>query len=109
MFLKRHTIKYLILSGNFGGEMLINVGSGNNYLKGYLNIDIEEKYKPDVVADFRTLTYKDVDKIEARHILEHFGRDEAIEVLKQWHSWLEKGGTLLLEVPDFEEICNRFV
>ena len=35
-------------------------------------------------------------------------RNEAIEVLELWHGWLADGGTLLIEVPDFEEICNNF-
>lgn len=89
--------------------MRLNIGSGNSYKKGFTNIDIEERYKPDVVADFRTLKYSGVEMIEARHILEHFSRDEAFIILKKWYYWLKKGGTLLIEVPDFEEICNRFV
>jgi len=87
-------------------KVKINVGSGKRYITEFLNIDVEERYHPDLIADFRTLTYSDVEEVHARHLLEHFGRDEAIKVLKQWHSWLKVGGLLLLEVPDFEGIIE---
>ena len=86
----------------------LNLGSGNFPLPDFFNIDIEEKYHPDIVADFRTLNFQDIEEIHARHILEHFSREEAIKVLKLWHLWLMVGGKLLIETPDFERICGLF-
>lgn len=59
-------------------------------------------------ADFRTLTFTNVEEIRAHHLLEHFDRNEGEKVLTQWHSWLQKGGTLIVETPDFEGICANF-
>lgn len=88
--------------------MKLNIGSRRIHHKGYTTIDIEEMSGADIIGDFRTMEFKDVDEILAEHLLEHFGRDEAIEVLKQWHSWLKPGGLLIVETPDFEGICASF-
>lgn len=86
----------------------LNIGCGYDLLEGYINVDINKDYKPDVVADFRKLNPLYVDEVRASHLLEHFDRFETIEILKQWRGWLKKGGKLVLEVPDFEEICKEF-
>lgn len=86
--------------------MKLNIGSGTTRLKDCVNIDIEEKYHPNICADFRRLSYENIEEIQARHILEHFDREEAIKVLKLWHSWLAVGGKLIIETPDINRICE---
>lgn len=88
--------------------MKINVGSGRRHLNGYTTIDIEPKNNPDIVGDFRMLSFNDIEEIRAEHILEHFSREEALKVLLQWHGWLKPGGLLIVETPDFEYICKEF-
>jgi len=89
--------------------MRLNIASGGKRISGFTNIDIDPEHKPDIVGDFRTMDFKDIEEIKAEHILEHFGRDEAIQVLKQWHDWLKTGGIIIIETPDFEEICKNFL
>ena len=86
----------------------IEIGSGNFPHAGYTHIDIEKKAGVDIKGDFRTMDFSELEEIRSHHLLEHFGREEAIKILKLWHSWLKKDGVLLIEVPDFEEICRRF-
>jgi len=86
----------------------LNLGAGHKPKAGYINIDVLNLPDIDIVADFRELKYKGLDKVRAFHLLEHFGRDEGIAILKQWHSWLKRGGELSIETPDFEMICSRF-
>src|SRR3989304_2498097 len=86
----------------------LNIGAGRRHLNGYKTIDIEEHNKPDIVGDFRTMTFSGIDEIRAEHILEHFSREEGIEVLKQWCSWLKFGGILIVETPDLERSCAYF-
>lgn len=88
--------------------MKLNIGSGKRPYKGYKTVDIEEKNKPDIVGDFRTMSFSDIEEIRAEHILEHFSRDEACVVLSQWRSWLKQYGLLIVETPDFEYICKNF-
>src|SRR3990167_4406121 len=84
------------------------IGSGRRLKKDFTNIDIESKNNPDIVGDFRTMSFNDVDEIVAEHILEHFSRDEGLQVLSQWRSWLKVSGILIVETPDFEYICKNF-
>jgi hypothetical protein len=84
----------------------LNIGCGIRHLKGYKTIDIEPKNNPDIVGDFRTMKFEDVDEIRAEHILEHFSREEGLQVLAQWVSWLKEGGKLIVETPDIEYICK---
>ena len=61
-----------------------------------------------MIGDFRTMHFEDVDEILSEHLLEHFGRDEGIQVLKLWYDWLKPGGTLIVETPDVEGVAENF-
>jgi len=86
----------------------LEIGSGKMPRKGFTHIDIEESAKPDILGDFRTMEFSDLEEIIALHVLEHFSRKEGLEVLKQWHAWLKVGGKLIVETPDMERICGFF-
>lgn len=88
--------------------MKLNIGAGKRHYSGYTTIDIEPKNNPDIVGDFRTMDFKDIEEIRAEHILEHFSRDEGFRVLSQWREWLKPDGILIVETPDFEYICKEF-
>lgn len=88
--------------------MKLNLGAGRRKYKGYTCIDIEPKNNPDIVGDFRQMTFSDIDEIRAEHLLEHFSRDDGLLVLNQWRDWLKPGGVLIVETPDFEYICKGF-
>lgn len=60
------------------------------------------------MGDFRTMSFNDIEEIRSEHLLEHFGRDEAIVILNLWKDWLKKDGILIVETPDFESICKAF-
>ena len=86
----------------------IEIGSGKWPHAGYKTIDIEPTNNPDIVGDFRTMNFSNIEEIRAHHLLEHFSRVESLEVLKQWYSWLKLSGILIIETPDFERICEFF-
>lgn len=88
--------------------MMLEFGSGKRPHKGYKTIDIESYSGADIIGDFRTMTFEDVEEIRAHHLLEHFSRHEGETVLSLWRSWLKWGGTLIVETPDFEGICQNF-
>ena len=52
--------------------------------------------------------FSEYKRITVDHLLEHFNRFEAIDILEQWKVWLKKGGKLVIEVPDFEQVCKDF-
>lgn len=86
----------------------IELGSGKMPHDGYIHIDIEESVKPDIIGDFRQMTFAGLEEIRAQHLLEHFSREEAIKILRQWHSWLKIGGRIIVETPDIEGVVERF-
>ncbi len=74
---------------NFGSDW-IHIDGGN-----YEHLDYHN------VCD---LPYEDnsVDLIYASHILAYFDREEAFEVLREWHRVLKDGQVLRVATPDFE-------
>jgi methionine biosynthesis protein MetW len=61
--------------------------------------------------DIRAIPYPDasVSAIYASHVLEHISFRETGETLNEWHRVLKPGGTLTINVPDFEWACERFL
>lgn len=91
--------------------MKLHLGCGDKKIKGYVNIDIREDVNPDIVDDITVLNQfndGEVDLIYACHVLEHFGRHEYLDVLKNWHKKIKKGGKIRLSVPDFEKVCLMY-
>jgi predicted SAM-dependent methyltransferase len=80
-------------------------------LKGFCNIDINEKVKPDIVCDVRKLPFDDesVDFIYAGHLLEHLFCDKVPEYLKEWKRVMKKGAKLVIVVPDIGEIAKCYI
>jgi len=67
--------------------------------------------RPDVVADLTTLAYapESVHEIRLHHVFEHFWRSTALRLLIDWYRWLDNGGTLVIETPDFERCVREFL
>lgn len=96
----------------------LHLGCGGVYLEGYRNIDlppdqhgVQEGIQPDEFADIRLLEYPpgSVQEIRLHHVFEHFDRPTALRLLIDWYEWLEEGGRLVLETPDFEAGVKRFM
>lgn len=82
--------------------MRLNLGCGHRPIDGYDNVDLY--VSGHIPWDIRNLPVEDssVDEINAEHVLEHFGKEEGIALLKHWYAKIKKGGIISLEVPDFE-------
>lgn len=98
--------------------MKIHLGCGENYLKGYVNIDfpptkhtVQNKNIADLHANIQSLQYKSesVEEIRLHHVFEHFTRPIACALLVSWRSWLKKGGILRIEVPDFDRTARSIL
>jgi len=89
--------------------MKINLGCNDLPLDGFVNIDIDPRVKPDLIADSLHLPYEDesVDEIYAGHLLEHTTPEE--EALKEWYRVLKKGGKITITVPDIEKSLYLFI
>lgn len=84
--------------------MKLHLGCGNKILDGWINIDATTRgaVQPDVTADIRALPYDDnvADEILSVHVIEHFHRDDALPLLREWVRVLKPGGTMALECPN---------
>lgn len=89
--------------------MKLHLGCCNRYLDGYVNIDIKGG-TADIHADIRNLPYEDasIDEIYASHVLEHFGRHEFLDVLREWYRVLKPGAYIYIAVPDIESAFEYY-
>ena len=64
---------------------------------GFIHVDLAPAPHVDHVADVRNLDFiatGSADLVYACHVLEHFGRLEFKDVLREWHRLLKPGGVL---------------
>jgi predicted SAM-dependent methyltransferase len=96
-------------------EVRLNLGCGNNYIPGMINIDNKSQYggtfEVDQEADIFTLKWKNnsVNEILLNHVAMYIGLEEMPILLKRWHGWLKKGGRILLETGNLIEVCRHIL
>lgn len=83
----------------------LNLGSGENPLPGYENIDLKNGDKAYPLSQYDDNC---VDEVRASHLLEHFVNAGTDMVLKEWVRVLKPGGLLKIAVPDFEVISKKY-
>jgi len=91
--------------------MKLHLGCGDKHIPGFVHIDVQPFPQVDHVAPVEKLPLIEDDSVEliyACHILEHFGRHNVLNVLKEWYRILKPGGILRLAVPDFAAIVEVY-
>lgn len=94
-----------------GGEGLLvaELGAGNSlptYAAGtkVIRFDIRaDEVRPDVQCDLRSIPewhFGKYDIVHARHVLEHFTREEAPRLIAHWARLLKPGGKMIIRVPN---------
>ena len=93
--------------------MVINLCSGQRpFVKPWINVDIQERWNPDIVADGASMPmFEDgsADMIVIHHGLEHFGCGEADAMLSECYRILKPGGSLLIFVPNLRALAQRWL
>tara|TARA_Y100000588_G_scaffold374852_1_gene450486 strand:- start:339 stop:881 length:543 start_codon:yes stop_codon:yes gene_type:complete len=91
--------------------MKFNIGCGKNILPDYINVDAFP-----LEASIRTGTLTDIpaedgtaDEILAEHVFEHLAFEEEETAWREVYRALKSGGILVIEVPDFEWVCAKFL
>lgn len=82
-------------------ELKLNLGSGNDYLDGYINVDLNSDVRCDLVLDVEKEEFPwlddSADEIIAKHLVEHlWDRDKFMN--KCWNL-LKSGGQMYIETP----------
>ena len=82
---------------------ILDIGCSCNKIPGTIGIDIDPASQADILHDLNTYPYpleeSTVDKIYAKHIIEHL--DDPRKFLKELHRLLKPGGTAFIETPHF--------
>ena len=91
--------------------MKLNIGCGENYLEGCVNIDTELTIKCDTIADIKKgrLPFEDTsfETVIAMHVLEHIEIPYWPHFFEEVRRVLKKDGQLILAYPEFE-ICAKY-
>lgn len=86
-----------------------NLGCGNDYRDGWLNVDNADWHKCDFSGDIRRLDGLPAghfDEIVCKDVLEHIGRTEQVATLTGWARLLARGGKLFISVPSFFDLAH---
>lgn len=83
------------------------MGSGKDYRSGYVNIDINPKFKPDILQDICEISFEpeSVDEILASDIIDQITFAEAKKLIRNCHKWLKPRGVLHIHLPNVE-VCG---
>jgi SAM-dependent methyltransferase len=91
----------------------LNVGCGNNKIRGYINIDTEESCAPDLVHNLleAPLPFADgsQDEIVFFHCIEHVRKCYHESILREFWRVLEPGGRLYISYPNFKECALNWI
>jgi FkbM family methyltransferase len=100
----------LINCKRYNKNIKLNLGSGGVPYKGYLSVDMYDR-RAHVQMDITKLDFDDnsVTEILASHVFEHLNPYHSIAILEDWLRVLKPGGKLIMEMPDIEGLCKRFV
>lgn len=86
--------------------MKYNLGCGNNYLYGWVNVDQFPHMKPDMVMDLETFPWpiedNSAEEILLSHVLEHLGGNSSVflNVMKELYRICKPGARVVIRVPD---------
>jgi hypothetical protein len=93
------------------GSVNLNLGCGTYRLNGFTNVDLDQNLHPDLVADVRTLPFRDgvAEKIYAGHIIEHLWPWEVVPALLEWRRVMKAGAVLYIVFPDMHKAAFAYV
>ncbi|MBF0128278.1 MAG: methyltransferase domain-containing protein [Magnetococcales bacterium] len=87
-----------------GDRRYLHLGCGSVNIPGFFHVDILPGDHIDQVNRIDRLDFiadNSVKMIYCSHALEHYGRFQVVDVLKEWYRVLQPDGVLRLAVPDF--------
>lgn len=91
--------------------MKLHLGCGKKYIDGFKHVDLQDLEHIDYKASVDKLDFAEDNSIEliyTAHVLEHFGRNEYKDVLKEWHRVLKRNGVLRISVPSFDAVVKYY-
>jgi len=110
------SLKQYVLNNFSNTEINLHLGCGGNRVPNYINVDLypsdtkvtdtsRNGCVADVFCDIRKLELDEntVDNILTQHVVEHFTRWDAIDMIRSWFLIIKPNGKLITEMPDFRK------
>ena len=91
--------------------MKLHLGCGAKHIPGFVHVDIADFPHVDyqcAVERLHMFADGSASLVYACHVLEHFGRHEVKDVLREWFRVLRPGGVIRLAVPDFAAVVDLY-
>lgn len=89
----------------------LNLGCYFMHLDNFINVDVNPDCGADLVLDIRDLKKNfqpnSVSLVLASHVIEHFTKEEAKQILRDIYDILLPGGFLIVEVPNCKNLDER--
>lgn len=85
----------------------LNLGCGNNYKKGWINVDFNKEVKADVYTDLnKKLPFDDnsVDEVLLDNVLEHIKREKLFAFLEELYRICGTGAIIRIFVPHYSSM-----
>ncbi|MFH1500744.1 MAG: methyltransferase domain-containing protein [archaeon] len=82
----------------------LNLGSGFWYREGWINIDVDPKWKPDILCDVENgipLEDNSIEKVYIKHVLEHIQPKKFAYVIQEIHRICKNKAKIKIWVPYF--------
>lgn len=93
-----------------GQPIKFNMGCGGSRIPGYIGID-KHSDRADIREDIFKVKLPEncAEEILASHIIEHLPQHRAPEIMEKWYKTLKSGGKIIMEQPNFEELCKDYL
>lgn len=95
---------------NSEGKIKLHLGSGDDYRKGFVNIDVDKSIKTDICIDFidKGIPFPDnsVDEIFCKNLFEHI--PNPLEFLLEMKRVLKKGGNAIIITSNASYLIYHF-
>lgn len=100
----------LVNTKRYNKNIKLNLGAGGIEYKGYLSVDLYDQ-RANIIMDITKLDFEDntITELLASHVFEHLNPYKCFDILKDWYRVLKPEGKLIMEMPNIEELCKRFV
>lgn len=85
--------------------MKLNLGSGNNKMDGWVNVDLWKGCSPDICHDLEEIPWPfetdEVKEVMMNHVLEHLGQDprKFLAIIKELYRICSHGAAVQINVP----------
>ena len=86
----------------------LNIGCGDNKLTGYVNVDIQPRFNPDILADIMDVDFKNGRFIEIRmfDLIEHVSSVDGKRLLRKCYNWLQPGGSIIITTQNMRHVAS---